>query len=200
MESWPESRQIECASVTWRAFSIPGSFVGKQGDSRGEREIGEATQADFFRTVHPFFGLFCLIFSSFFLFSRIKRCPNNFIYVFPSDDGYQTIIYNRDLNITEPDHKRKNTCFSKIYISKILLLYYCLQFFLSAFFYPHFSIRVRHPHPSSAGIRSAFYRHPDGRGKKTANLNVWQVRQTSPSFKWIFFFVKDWKKINVKWR
>ena len=56
------------SSVTWRAISIPGSFVGKQGDSRGEREIGEATQADFFRAVHLFFGLFCLVFSSFFLF------------------------------------------------------------------------------------------------------------------------------------
>ena len=45
------------SSVTWRAISI-----------RGEREIGEATQADFFRAVHLFFGLFCLVFSSFFLF------------------------------------------------------------------------------------------------------------------------------------
>ena len=62
------------SSVTWRAISIPGSFVGKQGDSRGEREIGEATQADFFRAVHLFFGLFCLVFSSFFLFfSKITK-------------------------------------------------------------------------------------------------------------------------------
>ena len=36
-QSWPESRQS--ASVTWRAFSIPGSSVGKQGDLRGEGEI-----------------------------------------------------------------------------------------------------------------------------------------------------------------
>ena len=57
------------SSVTWRAISIPGSFVGKQGDSRGEREI-----ADFFRAVHLFFGLFCLVFSSFFLFfSKITK-------------------------------------------------------------------------------------------------------------------------------
>ena len=60
--------------VTWRAISIPGSFVGKQGDSRGEREIGQATQADFFLAVHLFFGLFCLVFSSFFLFfSKITK-------------------------------------------------------------------------------------------------------------------------------
>ena len=29
----------------------------KQGDSRGEREIGEATHADFFRAVRRFFFL-----------------------------------------------------------------------------------------------------------------------------------------------
>ena len=62
------------SSVTWRAISIPGSFVGKQGDSRGEREISEATQADFFRAVHLFFGSFCLVFFSFFLFfSKITK-------------------------------------------------------------------------------------------------------------------------------
>ena len=74
-------------SVTWRAFSIPGSFVEKQGDSRGEREIGEATHADFFRAVRRFFLVYFALFSavSFFLsffFSKIKSCPNNFIYVF----------------------------------------------------------------------------------------------------------------------
>ena len=35
-QSW-RSRRSD--SVAWRAFSIPGSFVGKQGDLRGEREI-----------------------------------------------------------------------------------------------------------------------------------------------------------------
>ena len=29
--------------------------MGKQGDLRGEREIGEATHADFFRAVHRLF-------------------------------------------------------------------------------------------------------------------------------------------------
>ena len=76
--------QAECASVTWRAFSIPGSFFGKQGDLRGEREISEATHADFFRAVHPFLVYFVLFspISFFFFFSRIKSCPKNFIYVF----------------------------------------------------------------------------------------------------------------------
>ena len=69
-------------SVTWRAFSIPGSFVGKQGDSRGEREISEATHADFFRAVHLFFIYFVLFSPVSFFFSKIKSCPNNFIYVF----------------------------------------------------------------------------------------------------------------------
>ena len=76
-QSWPESRQS--ANVTRRTFS----FVGKQGDLRGEREIGVATPS-IFLAQFTFFGLFCLAFSSFFLsfFSKIKSCPNNFIYVF----------------------------------------------------------------------------------------------------------------------
>ena len=59
-------------SVTWRAFSLPGSFVGKQGDSRGEREIGEATHADFFRAVYLFFLVYFVLFSpvSFFFFQK----------------------------------------------------------------------------------------------------------------------------------
>ena len=46
----------------------------------------------------PFFGLFCLVFSGFFLFV----VPTTLYTCFLSDDGYLTIIYNRDLNITEP--------------------------------------------------------------------------------------------------
>ena len=57
------------SSVTWRAISIPGSFVGKQGDLRGEHEIGEATHARrFCSSSLPFCGLFCLVCSSFFFF------------------------------------------------------------------------------------------------------------------------------------
>ena len=49
---------------------------------------------------------------------------------------------------------------SKVYISKILLLYYSLQFFLSAFFYPHFSIRI---FPSASTLR---IRHPQVSGPR----------------------------------
>ena len=59
----------------------------------------------------------------------------------------------------------------------VCLFIYCFFFchphfliFSSYFFcYPHFSIRIflsafSHPHPPSAGIRSAFYRHPSTNG------------------------------------
>ena len=56
----------------------------------------------------PFFGLLCLVFSSFclaffFFFSKIKKThvPNTSYTCFLSDDEYQTIIYNREINITE---------------------------------------------------------------------------------------------------
>ena len=58
---------------------IPGSFVGKQGDLRGELEIGESTHADFFCAVHLTFFWFIL---SCFLQFLSFCCPNNFIYVF----------------------------------------------------------------------------------------------------------------------
>ena len=78
--------------------------MGKQGDSRGEREIGEATHADFYRAVYLFF---CFILSCFlqflsFFFQKKKVVPTTLYTCFLSDDGFQTIIYNRDLNITEP--------------------------------------------------------------------------------------------------
>ena len=59
--------------------------MGNQGDLRGEREISEATHADFFRAVHPFLVYFVLFSPiSFFVvfFKRIKSCPKNFMYVF----------------------------------------------------------------------------------------------------------------------
>ena len=62
-----------------------------QEDLRGEHEIGEVTHADFFSRSSPFVLIYfsCFLqFLSFFYFSRIKSCPNNFS--------------NRDLNITEP--------------------------------------------------------------------------------------------------
>ena len=79
--------------------------MGKQGDSRGEREIGEATHADFYRAVYLFFLFYFVLFSPvsfFFFFKKKKVVPTTLYTCFLSDDGFQTIIYNRDLNITEP--------------------------------------------------------------------------------------------------
>ena len=100
------------------------------------------------------FILSCFLpFLSFFF--KIKICPKNFIYVnslrwwisnYYLQSGFK---YNRTIN-------EKNTWFSKIYISEMLLLYllsvvYSFRILPSAFC---------HPHPSSVGIRSTFYRHP----------------------------------------
>ena len=42
-----------------------------------------------------------------------------------------------------------------------LVFFFFLLFLFSAFFFHrHFTIRIFHPYPPSAGIRSAFYRHP----------------------------------------
>ena len=47
------------------------------------------------------------------------------------------------------------------FLPSAFLIFFLLPFLLSAFFFhPHFSICIFHPHPPSAGIRSAFYRHP----------------------------------------
>ena len=109
------------------------------------------------------FILSCFLQFIIFIFSKNKKLSRQlYIRVLVSDDGYQTIIYNQDINITEPYTKK--TCFSNtIYLSTITIYIfscYYLQFFLCAFFRSHFPIRICHPHPSSAGIRSAFYRHP----------------------------------------
>ena len=52
--------------------------MGNQGDLRGEREISEATHADFFRAVHPFLVYFVLFSPiSFFVvfFLKNKKLP-----------------------------------------------------------------------------------------------------------------------------
>ena len=151
--------QAECASVTWRAFSIPGSLVGKQGELRGEREIGEATHADFFLAVHLVIIIFLVYFvlfspvSFFFFFSKIKSCPSNFIYVF----FLRWWISNYHLQSGFKDNRtitKKTHALVNLYIQNIIIILLAAIFFrifLSAFF---------HPHPSSASIRSAFYRHP----------------------------------------
>ena len=141
--------QADCASVTWRAFSIPGSLVGKQGELRGEREIGEATHADFFLAVHLFIIIFLVYFvlfspvSFFLFFSKIKSCPSNFIYVF----FLRWWISNYHLQSGFKDNRtinEKNTCFSKFIYPK----YY--YYTIGCNFFPHFSIRI---FPSASVIR-----------------------------------------------
>ena len=56
--------------------------------------------------------------------------------------------------------------FCYLHFLVLFLLFWFISIFsirllLSAFFYPHFSIRIRHPHLPSAGIRSSFYRRPN---------------------------------------
>ena len=91
-------RALICIIVS---FSIPGSFVGKQGNLRGECEISEATHADFFRAVYllggggdgGYFVLFSPVSFLFFVFFKTKKLSQQlYIRVFLSDDGYQTII------------------------------------------------------------------------------------------------------------
>ena len=121
-----------------KSLSIPGPFVGKQGDLRGEREIGEARFAPF---TFLFFGLFSLVFSSlfflFFFFQKIYSYSRQlYLRVFSPMMDYliwSGFKYNRTIN-------EKTHAFSKICISKIVI--YIL--FLSAFFYPNFFIR-RYP-------------------------------------------------------
>ena len=85
----------KCASVTWRAVSIPGSFVGKQGDLRGEREISKQRTPIFFAQFTPclfYFVLFSPV-SFFFFFSKDEKLSQErYITCFLSDDGYQTIL------------------------------------------------------------------------------------------------------------
>ena len=77
--------------------------MGNQGDLRGEREISESTHADIFRAVHPFLVYFVLFSPVSFFFFKNKKLSQELNYTcFLFDDGYQTIIYNRDLNTTEP--------------------------------------------------------------------------------------------------
>ena len=51
--------------------------MGNQGDLRGEREISEATHANFFRAVHPFLVYFVLFspISFFVFFFENKKLP-----------------------------------------------------------------------------------------------------------------------------
>ena len=75
------------------SFSIPGSFVGKQGDLRGEHEIGEATHADFVLAVYLFVVYFVLFAQvSFSFFQKYKVVPTTFYMCLLLVYGYQIII------------------------------------------------------------------------------------------------------------
>ena len=70
---------------------------------RARNIISKATHADFFRAIHPFLVYFVLFSPvSFFFFQELKVVPRTLHTCFLCDDRYQTIIYNRDLNTTEP--------------------------------------------------------------------------------------------------
>ena len=116
------------------------------------------------------FILSCLLKFLFLFFKNIKLSQQLFICVCSSFMDIK--LLSSGFKITEPQTKK--TSFSNtIYIYKIvidifLLVIICKLFsfriFLSAFFHPNFVIRIRYPHPSSAGIRSSFYRHPFSTG------------------------------------
>ena len=78
--------------------------------------------------VVAYFVLFSPVSFLFFFFFNIKLSQQLHIRGLLFDDGYQTIIYNQDLNITEP--YSKITSFSKIYIYKIVIHVY-IHIFLS---------------------------------------------------------------------
>ena len=74
-------------------FSIPGSFVGKQGDLRGEHEIGEATHADFVLAVCLFWFILSCFLKFLFLFFKNITLPQQLLRrVLLPVDGYQIII------------------------------------------------------------------------------------------------------------
>ena len=73
--------------------------------TRARNIISEATHADFLRAVHPvlvYFVLFSPVSFFLFFFQELKVVPRTLYTGFLCDDRYQTIIYNRDLNTTEP--------------------------------------------------------------------------------------------------
>ena len=139
----------ESVDLYCEPFSRQGSFVGKQGDLLEEREIGEATHADF-SSSSPYFSVYFALFSLVSLFFM----KGNFVhFVVPttlkrgfalSDDGYQTIIYTQNFNIAEPLKKKKHAL-----VTQFIYRNYRFLFLLSAFF----SVRI---FPAA----SALHRYP----------------------------------------
>ena len=135
------SRNISFTSHLLR-WACGRLLCGKTGRFTRRARNRRSNARRFFSRSSPF--LFLLYFALFsptsFFFSKIYTC-------FLSDDGFQTIIYNRDLNLTEPRSSRK------LIYPKYCYYYTIVCIFQSAFSHPH-------AHPSSAGIRSAFYGNP----------------------------------------
>ena len=108
----------------------------------------------FFRVVHPIFLLlFCssiFFYSGTFRFFFFYRCPKNFILLFCSPMMDIKLFYSQDL---KQSHNRKKRVLVTQFINPNLrCCFFCScygrQFFRSAFFFPHFPIRIRHPQVS----------------------------------------------------
>ena len=78
------------------------------------------------------------------------------------------------------DSDLKERFLSFVCLSIYLFVYFAIRisrFFPSYFFcYPHFfPSAFSHPHRPSAGIRSAFYRHPFRSPQSISKVNIWRI-------------------------
>ena len=90
---------------------------------------------------------------------RNYRVQNNCV------NYWQHVLY-----VSEGSNHVKATWKKDFFLSFVyLFIYFVIRisrffpltfFVIRIFFHPHFSIRFSHPHPPSADIRSAFYKHP----------------------------------------
>ena len=99
--------------------------------------------------------------SSYIYLSKFRLClqllsQQLYTRVLLSDDRYQT-VYNENVNIQQ-SHNRKKVFQRHNLCIQICDFFFVLVITVRNFFYPQFSIRIRHP--PSAGIRSAYHRHP----------------------------------------
>ena len=88
-------------------------LISKTGSSVSLSELSSMTeltrvQAQCQRHMNASVDLYCSAFSSFFFFFFFDKKLSQELYIHGllSDDAYQTIIYNQDLNITEPYTKK----------------------------------------------------------------------------------------------
>ena len=87
-------------TVTYLLISKTGSSVSLSSMTEWTRG-----QAQCQRYMNASVDWYCSAFSSFFFFDK-KLSQELYIHGLLSDDAYQTIIYNQDLNITEPYTKK----------------------------------------------------------------------------------------------